>query len=319
MQFQDSRTNALERIIWEPDRMLLDDLVFRIEHARNDNWDLGDECFCFYKTKHLVDQYAKFWAARHSFRSDNILEFGIWDGGSVAFWCEYFHPKKHVGVDLVQRGDSEYFRRYIAAKGLQDTVATLWGVDQADAERLRDIVDREFDGPLDLVLDDASHLYSPTKASFEVLFPLLRPGGLYIVEDWAWEHWPEFHSPDHPWATETSPTTLVNELVAATGSSPRLIASMTVMEGFVAVERGDIRAESLNPFSIERFTTSRPRSATLVIRPDELKRMLRAARPAVQAQVYLALRKCHAGDARRFVRHWLNRTRRHNGIPSRHQ
>ena len=38
--------------------------------------------------------------------------------------------------------------------------------------------------PLDLVIDDASHLYGPTMASFEVLFPRLRPGGLYVIEDW---------------------------------------------------------------------------------------------------------------------------------------
>jgi hypothetical protein len=51
-------------------------------------------------------------------------------------------------------------------------------------------VAHEFSAPLDLVIDDASHIYGPTKASFQALFPLLRPGGLYLIEDWAWAHWP---------------------------------------------------------------------------------------------------------------------------------
>jgi hypothetical protein len=314
----------LERLIWQADRVLLDDIVFRIEHARNDDWDLGDECFRFYKVKGLVDQYARFWASKQSFRSDNICELGIWDGGSIAFWYEYFHPEKHVGIDLAQRGDSDYFRRYISTKGLQDVIRTYWGVDQADTVSLRDIVAREFEGPLDLVLDDASHLYRPTKTSFEALFPLLRPGGLYIVEDWAWEHWAEFQSPDHPWADETSPTTFVNELIAATGSSTALIASMSVFEGFVVVERGEIGAESLNPFSIERFVTHRsPRPAPSTPSPSTAPapaapprwpasvfgRTLGTAKRAAQARLYVALRKCHAGDARRMLRYWLNRLR----------
>jgi hypothetical protein len=42
--------------------------------------------------------------------------------------------------------------------------------------------------PVDLVIDDASHLYDESRASFETLFPLLHPGGLYIIEDWRWQH-----------------------------------------------------------------------------------------------------------------------------------
>ena len=35
------------------------------------------------------------------------------------------------------------------------------------------------------MIDDASHLYNETSASFNVLFPRLRPGGLYVIEDWS--------------------------------------------------------------------------------------------------------------------------------------
>ncbi len=41
---------------------------------------------------------------------------------------------------------------------------------------------------MDLVFDDASHLYEETRSSFESLFPHVRPGGVFVIEDWRWEH-----------------------------------------------------------------------------------------------------------------------------------
>ena len=56
-----------------------------------------------------------------------------------------------------------------------------------DAPVLARRVDAAFGNrPLDLVMDDASHLGPQTRASFETLFPRLRAGGLYIIEDWSW-------------------------------------------------------------------------------------------------------------------------------------
>jgi hypothetical protein len=44
------------------------------------------------------------------------------------------------------------------------------------------------DSALDLVVDDASHLLAPSTATFEMLFPRLRPGGLFLLEDWSEAH-----------------------------------------------------------------------------------------------------------------------------------
>jgi predicted methyltransferase len=66
----------------------------------------------------------------------------------------------------------------------EHNIKTYWGANQGNSTRLREIVHTEFQESLDLVIDDASHMYALTKKSFETLFPLLRPGGLYIIEDW---------------------------------------------------------------------------------------------------------------------------------------
>src|SRR6266478_1849493 len=158
------------RLRWQHDRMLLDELVFRLHPCKNDDWELGDDCFAFEKPKYLVDQYEKFWSSR-GFQPQNIFEIGIFDGGSVAFWFELFHPKKHVAIDISRRADSCYFKRFLASRGLENNISTYWRTDQGDSLRLSEIVDKEFNAPLDLVVDDASHLYRLTKRSFETLFP----------------------------------------------------------------------------------------------------------------------------------------------------
>ena len=72
-------------VVWKSDRVLLGDLVFRIEESNDDGWDLGDECFRLRKPKRMIDQYEAFWARRPEFRQRHVLELGIFDGGSIAF------------------------------------------------------------------------------------------------------------------------------------------------------------------------------------------------------------------------------------------
>lgn len=247
------------KLVWQQDRVVLGDLIFRIEHYKSENWNLGEDCFIFYKMKGLIDQYEKFWTLKKDFHPSNVIELGLWDGGSLAFWFEYFHPEKHVGIDITKKEDSNYFKDYIRSRGLEKRIKTYWGTDQTDSKTLREIVKNEFSGPLDLVIDDASHLYGPTKTSFETLFPLLRPGGFYVIEDWAWAHWKDFQTSDHPWATETELTKLIFELTEATGSSTALIASLAIFQGFVVVERGEIGSAELGEFKLDDYISRRPK------------------------------------------------------------
>ena len=133
-----------------------------------------------------------------------------------------------------------------------------WGVNQGNPEQLRKIVKEEFSGPLDLVIDDASHMYSLTKTSFETLFPLLRPGGIYIIEDWAWAHWKDFVAPAH-WAFKTELTRMVFDLVKATGTSEELISDLVVFEGFVAAMRANTELPQSTAFKLESFIHNRRR------------------------------------------------------------
>ncbi len=187
-------------------------------------------------------KHAPFVSAQDHFFSERgtsakaIFELGIWDGGSTAFWFEYFQPDKLVAVDFLDREDDPEFLAYVNRKDAGARLKTYWRTDQSDRKRLAEIVAEEFgETPLDLVIDDASHELHATKASFETLFPLLRPGGLYIIEDWVWETVPCYREPGHPWAEREGLVSFVQHCVSLVARGP--VQRIDVLPWFAAIER----------------------------------------------------------------------------------
>lgn len=196
----------------------------------------GENCFAFHKGRPLVEEYLDFLRCAPLERPRNLIELGLFEGGSVPFWFELLRPDKHVGIDIQDGEDSPYFRAYLEGRNLADRIATFWRTNQADFRRLGEICEGAFGSePLDLVIDDASHFYAETRASFEILFPRLRSGGLYIIEDWAWFHW---RGIERGWREKRPLTHLIHEITEAVGSSRSVIESAVIRGGFAAVRRG---------------------------------------------------------------------------------
>lgn len=235
---------------WFPDRVRLNEVEFLLESSAVAAAGHEDH-FKFYKTRRLVDQYQLYFERRRGEPIRNVFELGIYDGGSTAFWFELLKPDKHVAIDSQVRDDSPYFKHWLSTRGIAGQVRTYWHTNQADRAELRRIARANIAGPLDLVIDDASHLYGPSRASFETLFPLLRPGGSYLIEDWAWDHWSGFSEANHPWAHERRLTDLIVELIEAAGTSGDLIARIEVFQGFVAVERGPLVLHAGSDFHLD--------------------------------------------------------------------
>jgi predicted O-methyltransferase YrrM len=195
----------------------------------------------------LVDRYV---ALIETLRPQRIVELGIWLGGSVAFLTLAANPQKLVAIDI-RPAASAKFDAWLESH--VEEVRPHYGVDQADGPRLRTILADEFAGdPLDLVVDDASHLLGPTRTSFNVLFPLLRPGGVYVIEDWGEQH--EFErlmaedpavaervrraAADRPDVWERMPLTrLVFEIVLASAYTD-LVADIQICRGWLSVTKG---------------------------------------------------------------------------------
>lgn len=112
-----------------------------------------------------------------------ILEIGIGGyiapdagGASLRMWKHFFRRGLIYGLDIFDKA------------GLAEPRFQPIRGDQGDPAFL-DTLGTDI-GPLDIVIDDGSHLSNQVITSFHALFPHVRPGGLYVVEDLQTSYWP---------------------------------------------------------------------------------------------------------------------------------
>jgi hypothetical protein len=133
-----------------------------------------------------------------------------------------------------------------------------YGISQNHREPMEAAIRESFaPGELDLIIDDCSHLYQPTKNSFEVAFPYLKPGGLYVIEDWGWAHWPgPWQKEDHHWRGHLAMSNLIFELVMTTASVPDFFGKMTIYGHMVIIEKSP-KAQVGKAFSLDALVKAR--------------------------------------------------------------
>ncbi len=170
----------------------------------------------------------------------NMMEIGIHRGGSAALFAELLNPRRLAAIDI--NPSAPMLDRWIEDQGRGEQVRAFYEVDQADASRLRQIHADFIGEPLDLVDDDASHELGRTRATFNALFPLMREGGAYIIEDWPWHEQTRDFPAVRPerWRDEPSLAGLVMEIMVAAARTPHLIEDILVNEAFVAVRKGSL-------------------------------------------------------------------------------
>src|SRR5262245_4806979 len=123
-----------------------------------------------WKWNHYFDVYNRHF---HQFRGQEVhdLEIGVYSGGSLDMWRNYFGPKAIIyGVDIAP--DCRVYEN--------DGIRIFIG-DQADRSFWREF--RREVPTLDVVIDDGGHQPEQQIASLEELLPFLRPGGVYFCED----------------------------------------------------------------------------------------------------------------------------------------
>lgn len=102
-----------------------------------------------------------------------ILELGVHHGGSVQYWDNFLKSPDAtiIGMDLK-----------IPDVRTSDRVKFI-ECDQNDTDGLKSIARtyQEFD----LIIDDASHFAKETINCWDVFWDHLKPGGYYVIEDWA--------------------------------------------------------------------------------------------------------------------------------------
>lgn len=131
------------------------------------------------KWMHYFDAYAA--ELGHLQGKDiTFLEIGVWKGGSIPMWGGYFGK----GSTLVFADINP------ACRELADPGTFVEIGDQSDPVFLKMLADKY--GPFDVIIDDGGHKMDQQTISFENLWPAIKDGGHYLVEDTHTSYWPGF-------------------------------------------------------------------------------------------------------------------------------
>ncbi|HEV3468328.1 MAG TPA: hypothetical protein VG148_03335 [Pyrinomonadaceae bacterium] len=131
-------------------------------------------------------------------RDVRLLELGVYHGGSLLLWRDYFERGLIAGLDLNPVRLEDPSGRIRVYQGRQQDTGLL--------DRIaRECAPEGFD----IVIDDCSHVGELTRLSFWHLFDRhLKSGGLYVIEDWGtgyWADWPDGVAYRRPPAPSESP------------------------------------------------------------------------------------------------------------------
>lgn len=145
-----------------------------------------------HKWVHYFDIYHRHFA-RFRRQPVTVVEFGVYHGGSLQMWKEYFGPEARiVGVDIDP-----------ACRSLEEDRVEVHIGDQEDEAFLTRLCGEL--GDFHVLIDDGGHMMAQQITTFERMFPALASDGVYLVEDLHTSYWPEYgggyRRPDAPfWA-----------------------------------------------------------------------------------------------------------------------
>lgn len=120
--------------------------------------------------------------ANHRNKPICLLEIGVQNGGSLEIWSKYFeNATSLIGCD----NNSECLK--LTYDNLNIQVVNGDATNPAILERIVKLSKN-----YDIIIDDGSHKSGDIIKSFALYFPILKNGGLYIIEDLHCSYWEAF-------------------------------------------------------------------------------------------------------------------------------
>lgn len=223
--------------------------------------------FAIMKTRENIDSYLEQLKA-FGRPVNSLLELGVMAGGSCAFFNEICRPKLHISIDA----NANKLKQLVDLESYAQRQGRIYrhfpGIYQQNTDHILQLMAKagntdRFRLTIDWVVDDASHWYEPSKASFNGLFPYLPPDGVYAIEDWAWAHWGPWQGPQGHWADEKALTNLIFEISMAHASNPQLIKKIIFTPVTVYVIRGPAKVNPLG-FDISKSYIARGKELTAI-------------------------------------------------------
>jgi len=142
--------------------------------------EIGTQCKTDKATWHkFTDLYENYYG---SFRKDPIrlLEIGVYKGASLKMWHEYFSNGIIFGMDNCGITDSTVTPESV--KALEKDRMKIFLGDQSNRKDLKKFIE-EHGGDFDTIIDDGLHYQEHQQVSFGFLFPYIKSGGVYVIED----------------------------------------------------------------------------------------------------------------------------------------
>jgi hypothetical protein len=130
------------------------------------------------KWKHYFEIYDRHFA-RFRGTDVHVVEFGVFHGGSLQMWKQYFGPKARIfGVDINPH-----------CKKMGGEQIEIFIGDQEDRSFLKSLAKQI--PRIDILIDDGGHTMPQQINTFEELFPHVDEKGVYLCEDLHTSYWPE--------------------------------------------------------------------------------------------------------------------------------
>jgi cephalosporin hydroxylase len=132
-----------------------------------------------HKWVHYFDIYERHFE-RFRGKSPTMIEIGVFEGGSLAMWKDYFgEGSKIIGIDINPACKAH------EADGIEVFIGSQ------DDPHIVDSVFQKYP-KIDLVLDDGSHIMRHMTSTFDLVYNRISPTGVYAVEDTHTCYWPEY-------------------------------------------------------------------------------------------------------------------------------
>ena len=93
-------------------------------------------------------------------------------------WKKYFPFGNIFSIDIYDKSS------------LQEDRITIFKGSQIDKIFLNKVTEKI--GAIDIIIDDGSHINEHVIKAFNILFPKLQDGGIYVIEDTQTSYWDEF-------------------------------------------------------------------------------------------------------------------------------
>lgn len=229
-----------------------------------------------HKWIHYFDIYHRHFA-RFRGKRPVVVEFGVSQGGSLQMWRKYFGRRATIfGIDVDPRCARFEGRRTRILIG-----------DQEDRDFLRRVVAET--GPIDVVIEDGGHRMGQQIATFEEVYPAVKPDGVFLIEDLHTSYWPKYgggHRRDgtfmeyakgltdqlNAWHSRTPETLSVDEFTRTT-------RSMHFYDSIVVFEKGEVTQPHAERTGTPSFSGPRPTGAGTPSLAARIRRRLVRALP----------------------------------------